>query len=62
MVAQQNGGDGMKVVSPVEGVVKKDSLDEGSASGTLSGLELFEVDTVSDFWGRLAFLDNAKGG
>lgn len=47
MIAERGQPDGLKVVSPVEAKVKTDSLDEGSSSGTLSGLELFEVDTVS---------------
>lgn len=46
MIAERGQPDGLKVVSPVEAKVKTDSLDEGSSSGTLSGLELFEVDTI----------------
>lgn len=52
MIAERGQPDGLKVVSPVEAKVKTDSLDEGSSSGTLSGLELFEVDTVSCAHGR----------
>jgi hypothetical protein len=47
LVVEGNGADALKVVSPVEANVKLDSLDEGSSTDTLSGLDLYEVDQVS---------------
>ena len=47
LVVESNGADALKIASPVEANVKLDSLDEGSSTETLSGLDLYEVDQVS---------------
>jgi hypothetical protein len=41
-------GDKVEVVSPIAGSIKLDDLDEGEQTGALTGLGLFEVDTVGD--------------